>query len=463
MSVFLFDLYPHKCIRFCYTIGMKQFAVFVFSILLCVPLLVNAQVKTKAQLELELKDLESQIQTVNQTIVKTQAEGKTLASDISVLEAKIKESKLQIKKHEVAVSRLTQSIKEKDKTLSSLNDKMGREKDSLAQILRKTEYLSQYTVVDFALQGKSTLSNFFIDNDSFSTLKKALNQSFDDIRTTKTDVETVKDKLEDDKQEEQLRKQETETQKKKVENNQLEKKTLLSVKKNEETAYKKVLSEREAQAAKIRAALFELRDSNAIPFGTALAYATEASEKTGVRPAFILAILTQESSLGGNVGTCYISSSQDGSGASIKSGRVFQKVMNPTRDITPFIDLVKKLGRDPFNTRVSCPIAGIGWGGAMGPSQFIPSTWALYVNRLVKALSTLVPDPWNPEHAIMATSMYLGDLGANTQQLIDEKNAACRYYSGRVCSRLREGNTYGTQVMARVSAIQANIDILQGR
>ena len=137
--------------------------------------------------------------------------------------------------------------------------------------------------------------------------------------------------------------------------------------------------------------------------------------------------------------------------------------MHPTRDIPPFVDLLKKLGRDPFNTRVSCPIAGIGWGGAMGPSQFIPSTWVLYVNRLSKAVVTSVPDPWNPAHAIMATSMYLSDLGADSQQLIDEKNAACKYYSGKVCSRLREGNSYGNQVMARVSAIQANIDILQGR
>jgi membrane-bound lytic murein transglycosylase B len=443
---------------------MKHFAVFLFSILILLSFApqVEAQTKTKQQLEQELRDLEAQIQSVSQTITKTQQEGQTIARDISVLEAKIKASKLEIKKHETAVARLNQGIKEKDRTIVALNEKIEREKDSLAQILRKTDYLSQYTLMDFALQG-DTLSNFFLDNDSFTTLKKALNQSFEDIRITKTDVETVKDQLEDDKQEEQLRKQETENQKKKVETNQLEKKTLLNVKKSQESAYKKMLSEHEAQAAKIRAALFELRDSNAIPFGTALEYANAASKATGVRPAFVLAILTQESSLGENVGSCYVSSAQNGNGSSIKSGKVFTNVIHPTRDIPPFLDLLKKLGRDPFQTRVSCPIAGIGWGGAMGPSQFIPSTWALYVNRLTRSTGSSVPDPWNPSHAIMATSMYLSDLGADSQQLIDEKNAACKYYSGKACSRLKAGNTYGTQVMARVSAIQANIDILQGR
>jgi membrane-bound lytic murein transglycosylase B len=441
---------------------MKQFMAFLVFGFLLLPFSVDAQIKSKQELEKELADLEAQIKTVNQTIVKTQAEGQNLARDISLLEQKIKESKLQIKKHETAVSRLNQSIKEKDKTIVALNDKMEREKESLSQILRKTDYLSQYTLADFVLQ-EQTLSSFFVDGDSFATVKRALNQSFDDIRATKSDLEEVKEQLEENKQEEQLRKKETESQKKKVESNQQEKQTLLKVTKSQEAEYKKILSEREAQAAKIRAALFELRDSNAIPFGTALDYATRASQVTGVRPAFILAILTQESSLGANVGSCYISSSHNGSGASIKSGRVFSNVMHPTRDIPIFLDIMRKLGLDPYQTRVSCPIVGIGWGGAMGPSQFIPSTWVLYNNRLSKALSTSVPDPWNPSHAITATAMYLGDLGASSQELIDEKNAACKYYSGKSCSRLREANTYGTQVMSRVAEIQANIDILQGR
>jgi len=44
--------------------------------------------------------------------------------------------------------------------------------------------------------------------------------------------------------------------------------------------------------------------TKAIPFAEAYQYADLASTKTGVRTAFILAILTQESNLGKNVGTC---------------------------------------------------------------------------------------------------------------------------------------------------------------
>ena len=96
----------------------------------------------------------------------------------------------------------------------------------------------------------------------------------------------------------------------------------------------------------------------------------------------------------------------------------------------------------------------------MGPSQFIPSTWKLFEDRIASALGKPASDPWNPQDAFMASGFYLGDLGATAQTYTAERNAACRYYSGRSCSG---SNTfYGNQVMARVSAIQANIDILGG-
>ena len=54
--------------------------------------------------------------------------------------------------------------------------------------------------------------------------------------------------------------------------------------------------------------------------GDALVYAQEAGKKTGVDPAFILAILQQESNLGANVGSCYLSDQVTGAGTVIKSG-----------------------------------------------------------------------------------------------------------------------------------------------
>ncbi len=106
--------------------------------------------------------------------------------------------------------------------------------------------------------------------------------------------------------------------------------------------------------------------AKAIPFGEALKYAQEAQKATGIRPAFLLAILTQESALGKNVGSCYLTDPDTGEGVSVKSGNKFSNVMKPSRDVTPFISITQSLGMDYKKTLISCPIAGVaGWGGAL--------------------------------------------------------------------------------------------------
>ena len=192
-----------------------------------------------------------------------------------------------------------------------------------------------------------------------------------------------------------------------------------------------------------------------------------ASKTTGVRPALILAILMQESSLGVNVGACYLNSDLSGSGFSIKTGDVKQRTMNPTRDVPIFTSLLNKLSRDINKTPVSCWIAAYskgqpsGWGGAMGPSQFIPSTWVLFENRIKSATNSSLADPWNPAHAITATALYLSDLGAVSGNEVAERNAACKYYSGRSCSSSSAGAGYGNSVMKKLYSMQQDIDKLQ--
>lgn len=422
--------------------------------------------QSREQLEKELADLEAQIKNLNGSITQTQAQKQSLASDIKLLEQKITQSKLKIKSHDTAIKKLSQTISEKDKNLSALEEKMERQRDSLSQIMRKTDYLDAYTVLDFALQSKS-LSTFYSDKDSFSTLKRSLNKSFEDIRATQDSIREVKNDLLEAKDEEQQKKLAQEAAKRQVESNQKEKDRLLTVTKNQEAEYKKVLATREKEAAALRSRLFELRDTDAISFGQAYDFALAASKITGVRPALILAILMQESSLGINVGACYLRDTSTGGGVSIKTGAERIRTMHPTRDVPVFLKLVDKLGRDSQKTPVSCWIAAYsggepsGWGGAMGPSQFIPSTWQIFENRVAKATGASVANPWNAYHAITAMAMYLQDLGAVAGNEVAERNAACRYYSGRSCSSSSAGAGYGNAVMKKLYAMQADIDKLQ--
>ncbi len=154
---------------------------------------------------------------------------------------------------------------------------------------------------------------------------------------------------------------------------------------------------------------------------------------------------------------------QTGAGIKVTTGAAVANVMKPSRDVQPFLRITTAAGRDPSQTRVSCPF-DTGYGGAMGPSQFIPSTWELFQSRIAQALGKANPDPWNAQDAFMASALYLSDLGAFNGDLAGERNAACRYYSGRGCDSKKPANSfYGDQVMAKATSIQVNmIDPLSG-
>jgi len=129
--------------------------------------------------------------------------------------------------------------------------------------------------------------------------------------------------------------------------------------------------------------------------------------------------------------------------------------MKATRDVTPFLEITNKLGYNAYKTVVSCPIASAGgYGGAMGPAQFIASTWKIFEERLKDTLGHDA-NPWTAEDAFMASAMYLSDLGAGTGTYSGEIKAACKYYGsgGTTCS-------YGRSVMSLKAKIQEDIDYL---
>lgn len=415
------------------------------------------------ELKKELENVEKEILIQNEILKSKQKESASIERDISILNAKIKEAQLNIKAKNIKISGLSKDISVKSKDIENLERKIERGKNSMADLLRKSHQIDDASLLTVALSDND-LSQFFIDIDSFDSINKSLQFALDEVRETKTVTEKEKERLSAKKDQETDAKVAIESDKRKVEKNEGEKKKLLSLNKEQEKAYKDILKEREKKAAQIRSALFALRDSAAIPFGKALEYANLASSKTGVRPAFLLAILTQESNLGENIGSCYLKNSSTGEGVSSKSGKIFPNVMKPSRDVNPFMEITSEVGRDPYSTPVSCPQAGVGgWGGAMGPSQFIPSTWQLFKERIANIVGKLIPNPWDPKDAIIASSIYLGDLGAGSKSYSAEKNAACRYYSGKSCGQLRSASVYGNQVMVKAQNIQENmIDVLQG-
>lgn len=441
--------------------------LFLLGMFFLVPGGVYAQVAAstvdrQAALEQELNAINLEISGLNNTITDLKGQKNTLDRDIKLLTANIDKANLNIKAKNLEIARLSSSISEKSQTVKELSTRLENERRSLAQLIRRTNELSQASLTESILSG-SSISEFFTDLDSYEALRIALKDSSDALRNARAETQAAQEELEERQRAQIDAKVELERNKQLVQSNQAEKKKLLAITNNKTKEYQSVLADRQKRAAEIRAALFALRDSDSggIPFGQALDYANVVSARTGIRPAFLLAVFQQESSFGKNVGSCYLRDAKTGAGVGMNTGRVFERVMKPGRDVEPFLQITEALGRDPFKTRVSCP-QEIGWGGAMGPAQFIPSTWILFTKRITSALGTSYADPWNPRDAFMAAAFYLTDLGARPNSYSAERDAACRYFSGSRCSQSSWAATYGTQVMQKAEVIQTTmIDPLQ--
>lgn len=416
----------------------------------------------RAALQAQYDELQKEIAAQQQIIKETQAKKNTLQGDVTLLNAKIKAAQSQINAKNIVIKQLSAQIAAKNVVIGQLSNRIARGKESLGSILRQTQMLDDYSIVSVAL-GSQDVSDFFSDLDAFTSIKTDLRDLFADIRSAKAQTEVEKATLAVKQNQTVDAKYVVETEQKKISSDKAQKQQLIVITANQEAAYKKVLAERQAKAAAIRAALFPLRDAAAIPFGDALKYAQAAQKSTGVSPALILSILTQESNLGANVGQCYLTNDATGAGVGKNTGKAFAKVMSPTRDVPPFLALGLQLGFDPHKQTVSCPIASAGgWGGAMGPAQFIPSTWALYADRVGAAMREEVANPWDPKSAIMAMAFLLADNGASAGGYTAEHTAAARYYAGWNGATTKAGKTYASQVMAKVASIQQNIDFLSG-
>ena len=421
----------------------------------CLTLNVSSSGTDKAYCQNQLTQIEAELTTLLAEQAAQQKQTGTLKGDVDYLDSQIKALKVKIKAQALVIAQLGVDITDKTNTIESLTEKIGRENESLAQLLRNTNEFDQENMVSLILSD-DTISSFYSDLESYNSIQQSVKSSVDLINGVKAQTEVAKTELQKQQNAETDAKAQLESAQTTIAKSEASQKQLLAISKQKESAYEQLAAQKKAQADKIRSALFNLAGiSQKIDFGTALAYANQVSGKLGVDPAFLLAIITQESNLGANVGQCYLTNPDTGAGIGKNTGTYFANVMNPTRDVPDFLSITNDFSFNAYKTAISCPIAGAGgYGGAMGPAQFIPSTWELFAPRLRTALG-YEANPWSPVDAFMASGMYLTDLGAIGTSQSAQNRAACKYYGsgGSSCS-------YSRSVQKLKNTIQANIDLL---
>jgi len=432
--------------------------------------------KRRAQLEAQLAELEVLIQAQQKLLVNKTGERKTLESDLAKIDAEIEKAKLGIRAQQLVIANLEDDIVDKQASILQLGERIDRERESLASLIRRTDELDQLSLVEIVFSEKS-LSQFFEEYDDFASVKIALRESFLHLEDLRDQNKVVKAQLEDRKaSEEELRKLK-QLQQEQLRAQEANKASILKVTKGEEAKYQQLISANEKTAAQIRSELFELRGSAAINLGDAIEFATHAGTRTGVRPALILGVLKQETRLGEFLGN-----------------GVWSQDMHPTRDRPLFQVITATLGLDPNRMPVSAK-PSYGWGGAMGPAQFIPSTWACYggyvntktndCNNAARSLSwdaywagpweyrasadrlrairgkQSPSNPWDNQDAFMAASVLMKDNGADGGTLYAERLAALRYFAGWSNATNPAYAFYGDGVMQHAAYYQQQIDALK--
>lgn len=444
-------------------------AAFIFSIVL-LPFSTSAETEAerKERLEQQLQQVERQILTQRRLVEDKQLERQSLERDINIIEGEIEKAQLGIKARELALQQLTGQIGDKIEVLKILDERLLKQQRSLADLIRKSNEVDSYSLVEVLLSNQR-FSDFFTDYERFQSIKSSLNESLSILHEIKSDTLEQKDQLEEKQTQEAQLKKVQEIEKQEIHVKEKEKEQILQVTKGEEAAYQQLLESQQKTASQLRAQLFELLGGGAaIPFPEAVQLAKDASAYTGVPAALILAILEQETSYGSNLGSCTVGDLIDG-----------KPIMHPERDQPVFTAMANALGFSEVSQVVSCPLRSggtrIGWGGAMGPSQFIPSTWAIYggfvntgagwqYNQAQDAIRSLLKKstPGNPyvnQDAFLATALLLRDNGSDGTYNND-RMAALRYYAGWGGATRPENQFYGDGVMQRKSRLVQEIQII---
>ena len=388
-------------------------------------------------LEQELQKIEAEIDSYQDNIISLQTQTKTLNQSIKLLDAQINKLNLQIKATNLQLTKLDNQIDTLRVSVTKTQNSIDATQDMLVHALRQIYEEGQRSPFIVFLS-ENTLSEAFSAVNDLTSLEIEIKKNLDELVNLKSNLIAQREDLSTQRQEALELKSIQEAQKKELEAKKKEKNDLVRLTKGQESKYQELLKKSQQTAAQIKSRIFTLLGGGEMSFEEAYKLAKFASEQTGVRPAFLLAILDRESSFGRNVGKCN-----------------WKTAMHPTRDKPTFLKITQELGINPDSVFVSCPNADGVYGGAMGPAQFIPSTWWMYKDRVAAITGNNPPSPWRNVDAFVAMALLLKDLGADKQTYAAEREAAARYYAG---SRWRNHlYGYGQWVADKAQKFEADI------
>jgi len=419
---------------------------------------------------IEICDLE--ISKERDVLVEKRNETSGVKNEINNLDGKIKISESFINQKIAKANRLKRDINSNISDVDDLRGDIDKISESLSVLLYEKNILETNTALEAILISDS-LSNFFAETEIIKTIGKRISEKIKKAKTEKESLEELSIELgEREVLERQLAK-EREIEAESIRKNKEYKDELLKILKNEAGVLEDSISVKEKSRQVILKKKYPLASGEAVTFGEAYNAINPYKGVLGMDPAFILAILFQESGsggkIGGNIGGCTYD--QANSHGNTKNGyTVMSNSQKPS-----FLTIMKGLDRNASEQKISCPIPRDGsYGGAMGPAQFMPATWLSIRDRAADVLGKKSKElsPFVNGDAFIASAIYLKDQyysksctdyankysHISSERTLRERCAASRYYAGGAWFTYRM--TYGQPVVNRANRFRADIAVL---
>jgi len=397
----------------------------------------------KEALKKQLAEIEVQIAGYQDKISAISQEKRTLENEIALFDNQIGGIQLQINAINLSIWEINLQIKEKDAAINRANFSISQEKTALAENIRLIYESDQESLLEVLMKNDG-LAEFFERVNSLQTFQAVLKEKIGRIKELKEELKTQTDALEEQKIQFNQLKVLQQAQQLAVAEKQNEKEDLLKETQGRESSFQQLISTAQRSAAQIRQALFlagEGGSTGALTFEQAYFHAQYASQLTGIRPAFLMALIKKETQWGKITGS--------------GSWRVDMK----PADRPVFLAICQALNLDPDQMPVSKK-PSYGWGGAMGTAQFLPRTWQAFADKVAQLTGHNPPNPWDNNDAFTAAAYKLVSNGAVAGNWSAEWKAAQIYFAGGNWAQPRYA-FYGNSIMDLARQIEDELAAAQ--
>lgn len=402
----------------------------------------------RPELERQLQQLEKEAGELDKNLQNVQGETRTLANELKTLDTEIKRRELEIKRLALVIKKTGLEIKTKIAGIEILAKKINKNRKALAAGIFLLYTAGQDNALTALLKNRN-LSDFFNSVENLEKIESSIQGTLAEFKEERMLLEKEKSELEDFEEDQQELKALQEVERRFLAQKKKEKEEILKLTKGKEAIFQQLLKSKKRDIATLKTQLFYL-EKTGITAEDAIRVADLAAKRAGIRTAFLLALLEVETgkqfedgviSVGTNVGTgnwerdlynCYI-----------RLGK--RRVAEAEK--RAFFEITEKLNLNPDKMPVSRK-PNYGCGGAMGPAQFLPTTWLRFEEKVAELTGHNPPNPWHVEDAFTAAAVFLAEAGASSQTQAGEIRAAKTYLSGRPNCTKYICRTYANRILS---------------